>query len=263
MVHLRRNPSGKLTAVSDTEEFTAKPTQAYMEALTEDDTGLGLSCKLITRANKQNWRIGKNLLLNVEVDWHFFCISQGGRAELRSRLLATFGCWSLPCGAVRSDSSQSSLREWMLSASALSGLAEPSPSDKQGQWLGPWTLAALKTGMDLGMDEWLKIERIFVLFIKWWFSKICCGKGSHPCEPRLYQSCSHQGSINQGRDDSAWQGKHRTLLQRQGHVPRGQHTDGRQVSSLPQPASAHHSQGRQLSCTSLPYNWDKNILYWE
>lgn len=53
----------------------------------------------------------------------------------------------------------------------LSGLTEPSPCDKCGQRLGSlWRTpktAALKIGMDLGVDGWLSIKRIFVLFMKW------------------------------------------------------------------------------------------------
>lgn len=95
--HWKWSISGETPQVSLKQSETLKNLlqkliKAYMEPLTEYDTGLRLICKLITRANKQNSRIGKNLLLNVEVDWHFFCISRGGRTELKYKLLDTFGC---------------------------------------------------------------------------------------------------------------------------------------------------------------------------
>jgi len=51
-----------------------KPIQACMEVVTGYETGLGLICKLIVRANNKNSRKGKKLLLNVEVMTNIFSI---------------------------------------------------------------------------------------------------------------------------------------------------------------------------------------------
>lgn len=115
------------------------------------------------------------------------------------------------------DRAQTLWQTWTMAGVTLGDPEHCSPQNRHG----------------FEVDGWLKIERIFVFFMKWWFSKICCGKGNQSCETRLPQCCSHQGSINQGRDNSARQGKHSTFLQGQGHVPWGQHTHGRQVSYLP------------------------------